>query len=191
MHGNIKAQRLFSFLKIVIIYLDRDKLNIDNIFFNHLLPIRFYTSLKWVKRTISKKKMKWFETYEILTFILGNVRVLLERFFLTSQIVYLMMKAQLDPSSIEKSRKKWSKKFDRSFWFHYLWLFVCLSRSTGHSFCRRKLIFWHEEPLSEIQKTFFLFLRFWDLTYLYLFIDFLVVFCYISSVKFERVCRLN
>ena len=93
----------------------------------------------------------------------------------------------------KKSREKMTKKIDRSFCICYLCLLVCLSvRSlqvtvfvVGSWFLAWGILEWIP------QNSNFCFWKFWDLTYLWLFLDFLGVFCYISFVNFERVCRPN
>ena len=100
----------------------------------------------------------------------------------------------LDRSSIKKNQgKKWPNKFDKSFCICYLCLFVCLSVPSlqvtvfvvGSWFLAWGILEWIP------QNAIFCFWKFWDLTYLWLFLDFLGVFCYISFVNFERVFRPN
>ena len=88
-----------------------------------------------------------------------------------------------------KIKKKIRKKGSSVFAFSVC-VFVCLRR-VGHSFWPRGLIFGMKDPWVNPQKYFFCFLKFWDLTYLWLFLDFSEVFCYISSINFKIICRSN
>ena len=95
------------------------------------------------------------------------------------------------------NQKKLRKKGSSVFAFSVcpsVCLCVCVSvcsRPVGHSFWPRgwflawRILGW------TVRNNFFCFLKFWDLTYLWLFLKFSGVFCYISFVNFERVCRSN
>ena len=97
----------------------------------------------------------------------------------------------LDRSSIKKSRKNDKKKtIGPSVFAISVCLCVCLCvrslKATlfglGGWFSAWRILGW------TVRNNYF-FLKFWDLTYLLLFLVFLGDFCYISSVNFERVCR--
>ena len=80
----------------------------------------------------------------------------------------------------------------------FVCLFVCLSVCMSVSALQVTVfvvgswfLAWGILAVNPKKSIFFCFLTFWDLTYLWLFLDFWGVFCYISSVNFERVCRSN
>jgi len=93
----------------------------------------------------------------------------------------------------EITKKKWPKKIDRSFCFHYLCLSVYLFVSALQvTVFVVGIWFMAWGFLKSISKNaFFCFSKFWNLTYLWLFLAFFGVFPSLFSIKYESACRSN